>query len=122
MKRSTKLICAGVVAYFLAAWYATASYVDAAPKAKGASQIIGPFYKVKGHEGEGLFASRVWLTTEGAAVVIYENGVSLGSAGRFYDDPDEAFSAGGKRWQYVEFFTDSDPNNNGRHYWAVRGR
>src|ERR1700738_3218971 len=103
MKRSTKLICAGV---------------DAAPKVKGAAQIIRPFHEVKGHQAEGLFASRVWLATEGAEVVIYENGVSLGSARRFYDDPDEAFSAGGRRWQYVEFFTDSDPNNNGRHYWA----
>jgi hypothetical protein len=116
MNGLTKLACVGVVTYFLAAWYATVSYVDVAPKGVGASQIIGPFHKI-----EGLFVSRVWLATEGAVVVIYENGVSLGSARRFYNDPDEAFSAGGRRWQYVEFFTDSDPNSNGRHYWAVRG-
>jgi hypothetical protein len=116
MNRLTKLACAGVAAYFLAAWYATVSYVDVAPKGISASQIIGPFHKVK-----GLFVSRVWLATEGAVVVIYENGVSLGRAESFYDDPDNAFSAGGKRWQNVEFFADSDPNSNGRHYWAARG-
>jgi hypothetical protein len=110
-----KLICAGVAAYFLAAYYAKISYVDTAPKAKDAAQVIGPYRLINGFR-----VARVWIAAKDSPVTIYENGVSLGRAHDTYKDPDEKFTVGGKRWEYVEFYSAGDPNTNGRHYWAVK--
>jgi hypothetical protein len=115
MSRSIKLLCAGVAAYFLAAYYAKISYVDTAPRDKGAAQVIGPYQIIN-----GFYVARVWIVMDGGPVTIYENEVSLGRAHLAYKDPDERFTADGKRWEYVEFYTASDPNTKGRHYWAVR--
>jgi hypothetical protein len=117
-RMKTALVAFGVITlYFALALWAEYSYVDMTPKGKDVSQIIGPFFK-----WNGVFAVRVWLSTSDRQVFIYENSASLGLALRHYNDPDRPFQDGGKRWQYVEFLTQdgSDPNENGRHYWAVK--
>jgi hypothetical protein len=90
------------------------SYVDKAPKGKDVSQLMGPFRKTS-----GLFIARAWLATEAAPFIIYEDGIPIGNAYSLQNDPDRELTANGKRWQYFEFTPDSDPNTNGRRYWAV---
>jgi hypothetical protein len=103
------------VAYFPAAYFLAASYVDAAPRDKGAVQVIGPYRLIN-----GFWVARVWIVAKDGPVTIYEGGISLGRVHDTYKDPDEKFTADGKRWEYVEFYANSDPNTNGRHYWAVK--
>lgn len=109
------IMVAATVLYFLAAYFLTVTHRDTAPRDKNAAEVIGPFQLIN-----GFWVTRVWIVAKEGPITIYENGVSLGHAHDVYKDHSRDFVTKGLRWEFVEFYSASDPNTNGRYYWAVR--
>ncbi len=134
--RATKTVLAlvAIAAYFgLAAW-STASFDDFTPKGKVVVRLYRPYEKF----GNGTHAviSHEWTergsladladsvdNNERSPVVIYEDGRALGPAHCAHEDIAQLGEGRYSHWRgqgYVFSASDnSDPNSNGRHYWAV---
>ena len=132
--RTTKSLCAlaAIAAYFALAEWSKATYVDFTPKGRRVIRLHPPYEKfaplaVIAHE----------LTTRGSLddladsadnnerspVVIYENGRPLGPGHSRHTDIAHVGQGRYSHWRgqgYVFSASDNtDPNTNGRYYWAV---
>ena len=134
--RTTKSICAlaGIATYVALAEWSKASFVDYTPTGKTVVRIFRPFEKF-GASSYAVIAHE-W-TTQGSLediadsaddnqrspVLIYENGRQLGPAHSKHADIASLGMGRYSHWRglsYVISATDnSDPNTNGRFYWAV---
>jgi hypothetical protein len=131
--RSTKVIFAlsTIAIYFALAGWLTYSYVDPAPKGKKAIQIMRPFQTVSPSAviGRGFnFEIMNDLAdsadnNERSPVVIYEDGKPLGPPHSSYADIRDLGMGRFSHWNGQGFVfsssDNSDPNTNGRKYWAV---
>jgi hypothetical protein len=134
--RTTKSICAlvAIATYFALAQWSKSSFVDYTPTGKTVVRIFRPFEKF----GTASFAviAHEWRThgslesladsaddNERSPVVIYENGRLLGPAHSEHDEIAKLGMGRYSHWRgqgYVFSASDnSDPNTNGRFYWAV---
>ena len=131
---TSKLACAlvAIAAYFALAEWAKKSYVDQTPAGKVVVRFNRPFerYGERGVISHGLkpvgsvdqfsdTADNNWRSP----VLLYENDRLLGPGHSSHEDI--AFLGGGRysHWKGQGFLfsssDNSDPNNNGRSYWAV---
>lgn len=137
--RVGKLVCAAVAiaTYFAFAEWSMHSYVDPVPKGKVVTRLSPPFEKFSNHPY--LFVAHYIASpsiaklldglvdsaddNERSPVLLYEDGRRLGPAHSSHGDI--AKLGGGRyshwRGQGFVFSTsdNSDPNTNGRLYWAV---
>ncbi len=123
---------AAIAAYFALAEWSRRSFVDQTPKGKIVIQLFRPF------EEHGNVAFSHLAATDKlqdfaddenvendrrSPVVIYENSKPLGPAHNSYADIRDHGMGRFSFWRHLGFvFTasdNSDPNTNGRNYWAV---
>jgi hypothetical protein len=121
-----------VAAYFVVAVWLDRTYVDLRPTARIAVQLIPPFDRIN-HAAivrHDLTRSLDDIaddeTIEGdsrSPVVIYENGTPLGPAHSGFRDISQLGAGRFAHWQssgiVFSASDNSDPNTNGRNYWAV---
>ena len=134
--RTSKTICAlaAIAAYFALAEWSKATYVDFTPKGKTVIRLYRPLEKfgegtlaVIGHESTTLESLEDLADSadnnQRSPVLIYENGRLLGPGHSKHEDI--AHDVGGRysHWRgqgYLFSASDNtDPNTNGRFYWAV---
>jgi hypothetical protein len=123
---------ASIAAYFSLAEWSRRSFVDLTPKGKVVIQLFRPF-EVQGNVAlsnppntnklrEFADDENDWYDSR-SPVVIYENGKPLGPAHNSYADIRDHGMGRFSFWRNTGFvFTasdNSDPNTNGRNYWAV---
>jgi hypothetical protein len=116
--------------YFpLAAWI-NHSYVDLVPKGTIVVQLIKPFEaydRANVSHQDVLSKLSQWADDEKAEaqrspVVVYEDGVPLGPGHNTFGDIARLGAGRYAHWRSGVVFSasdDSDPNRNGRNYWAV---
>jgi hypothetical protein len=134
--RTTKSICAlvAIVLYFVLAAWSKATFVDYTPTGKTVVRIFRPFEKL----GDSTYAviAHEWTTPgslediadsddndQRSPVLIYENGRQLGPAHSKHADIANLGMGRYSHWRGQGFVIsssdNSDPNTNGRFYWAV---
>jgi hypothetical protein len=133
---NTKSICAlvAIATYFALAAWSKASFVDHTPIGKTVVRIFRPFekfapssYAVIAHEWRTLGSlddiADSADNNRRSPVLIYENGRQLGPAHSKHADIANLGMGRYSHWRgqgYVISASDnSDPNTNGRFYWAV---
>jgi hypothetical protein len=119
--------------YFPVALWSRAAYVDDAPKGQVVIQLSPPFER-RGvaafkHDALGAVPLRAMGDREDVAnddrspVLIYENQTPLGPAHNNFADIRDLGMGRFSHWQHQGFAfsasDNSDPNTNGRRYWAV---
>jgi hypothetical protein len=123
---------AAITAYFALAEWSRRSFVDLAPKGKVVIQLFRPF-EMQGKVAisnppatNKLLAFADDKNVENdrrSPIVIYENGKPLGPAHNTYAEIRDYGMGRFSFWRHQGFvFTasdNSDPNTNGRTYWAV---
>jgi hypothetical protein len=133
---TTKSICAlvAIATYFALAAWSKASFVDYTPTGKTVVRIYRPFEEF-GASSHAVIAHE-WTTrgslediadsaddNQRSPVLIYENGRQLGPAHSKHSDIADLGMGRYSHWRgqgYVISASDnSDPNTNGRFYWAV---
>ena len=123
---------AAIAAYFALAEWSRRSFVDLAPKGEVVIQLFRPFEERGNVAFSNLAATKRLLafaddenveSDSRSPVLIYENNKPLGPAHRSYADIREHGMGRFSFWRRLGFvFTasdNSDPNTNGRYYWAV---
>jgi hypothetical protein len=123
---------AAIAAYFALAERSRQSFVDLTPPGKAVIQLLPPF-EMHGNVAVGQARASETLRSfaddenvendRRSPVVIYENGKPLGPAHSSYFDIREHGMGRFAHWrnQGIVFTAsdNSDPNTNGRTYWAV---
>jgi hypothetical protein len=134
--RTSKAIyaLAAIAAYFALAQWSKATYVDYTPKGKAVVRLYRPFERF----GDSTLAviAHEWTTrgslddiadsadnNQRSPVLIYEDGHLLGPGHSYHVDIASVGQGRYSHWRgqgYVFSASDnSDPNTNGRSYWAV---
>jgi hypothetical protein len=134
--RTTRSICAlvAIATYLALAAWSKASFVDYTPTGKTVVRIFRPFekfgasrYAVIAHEWTARGSLEDVADSAGneqrSPVLIFENGRQLGPAHSKHSEIADLGMGRYSHWRgqgYVISSSDnSDPNTNGRFYWAV---
>jgi hypothetical protein len=134
--RATKIIFAlgAIAAYFALAAWSKESFVDFTPKGKVVVRLYRPYEKfgkatraVISHEWTPRGSLEALADSaddnERSPVVIYEDGRPLGPGHSPHEDIANNGHGRYSHWRGQGFVfsasDNSDPNTNGRHYWAV---
>jgi len=131
--RSTKwaLAAAGAIFYFSTALWLHYSYVPIKAPVKDAVRLFRPVFKYESSNYAFVSVaaplddfSDSSAVQERSPFVIYENDRPLGPAHGKHSDIAEYGLGRFSHWKGIGFIfstsNNSDPNNNGRLYWAIR--
>ena len=131
LSRSTKLISAavGIAAYFAVMFWLKHSYVEL-PRPPGEAVYLGRDFRRSSPDGffysVRLPAFRQYADTESdkrSPILLYENDKLLGPAHSPQDQIERVGLGRYVHWGENMLFSTSDnsnPNTNGRNYWAVK--
>ncbi|MCK1575915.1 hypothetical protein [Bradyrhizobium sp. 174] len=133
LKQKVVLTSVGVTAYFGAATWLQRSFVDPRPKGKIVVQLLPPFERhdfaaVAGQDVirlrlEGLGDDPTKAGDLRSPIVVYENRNPLGPAHSTFADIKHFGGGRFCHWNnnLIVFSAsdNTDPNENGRYYWAV---
>ena len=124
------LAAAGFAAYFAAAGWLRYGFVDPRPKGTLVMRLKPPFER---HRNAAVSRANILPLALHAddehikydarsPLIVYEGTVPLGPAHNSFDDIDEIGMGRFTHWPGLIAFSasdNSDPNTNGRRYWAV---